>query len=279
MSSELTIFVNSTDSYEDCWYPYFFLFKKFWPDCPYPIVLNTETKDFEFPGLDITCSKVGHGPGGRRLTWSETALRCLAAIKSECILWTLEDLFLFAPVDGERVAALLRLMQDERLSHIHLTPVGAAANGYKPSTYPGVWEIRQNHRYRMSLITALWRKESLIGYMRPHENPWELEIFGSWRARRTRDSFYCVSTEAPLDPQTWPIPYLFSGIVKGKWDDRVPDLFRQHGLAMDFDRRGFYRPGSSFRRRIQLAMKLSGGLWQQLRRNPPKSAGGDQPTR
>ena len=275
MNTDLTILVNSSDNYEDCWYPYFYLFKEFWPDCPYPIVLNTETKDFQFPGLNITCSKVGRGANGERLPWSETVLRCLANIKSDYILWTLEDLFLFAPVDSKRIAAVFKLMQDQRMSHIHLTPIGAAADGYQPSPYPGLWKIRQNHRYRISLITALWQKERLVSYMRPYENPWELEIFGSWRARRTQDTFYCISTDAPLDPKTWPIPYLFSGIVKGKWDRQTPELFRRHSLEMDFEQRGFYEPASSLVRRLQLALKLTGALWQQFRRNAKYLVGGN----
>ena len=39
-SKDLTIFVNTSDNFEDCWEPFFKLFKLYWPDCPYPIVLS-----------------------------------------------------------------------------------------------------------------------------------------------------------------------------------------------------------------------------------------------
>jgi hypothetical protein len=48
-----TIIVNSCDAYDDTWYPFFKLLKKYWPNCKFPIVLNTETKKFEYEGLDI----------------------------------------------------------------------------------------------------------------------------------------------------------------------------------------------------------------------------------
>lgn len=49
--ADLTMMVSSTDSYEDCWNPYFLLMQKFWPDCPYPVVLNTEEKSYAYPTL------------------------------------------------------------------------------------------------------------------------------------------------------------------------------------------------------------------------------------
>ncbi|MFM9834618.1 MAG: hypothetical protein ACKVOA_00770, partial [Methylophilaceae bacterium] len=75
-ANDLTIFVNTSDSFEDCWHPFFSLFARYWPNCPYPIVLNTETKDYSFKGLNIVCAKVAIGEN-RRLTWSECLERAL----------------------------------------------------------------------------------------------------------------------------------------------------------------------------------------------------------
>ena len=46
MKSNITVLVNSCDSYSDAWYPFFTLWKKYWPDCKYPIILNTESKSY-----------------------------------------------------------------------------------------------------------------------------------------------------------------------------------------------------------------------------------------
>ena len=42
---------GDADSYEDRWYPFFKLLTTYWPQCNYDILLNTETKDFDYPGL------------------------------------------------------------------------------------------------------------------------------------------------------------------------------------------------------------------------------------
>jgi len=46
LAHNLTVLVNSTDTFSDCWPPFFQLFKRYWPECPCPIILNTETKDY-----------------------------------------------------------------------------------------------------------------------------------------------------------------------------------------------------------------------------------------
>ena len=54
--------VSSCDAYADCWDPFFALFAKFWQS-PRPVIyLNTETRQFEDPRLDIRCPRVELGP-------------------------------------------------------------------------------------------------------------------------------------------------------------------------------------------------------------------------
>lgn len=53
MNDDVTILVNSCDRYKDTWYPYFYLLRKQWPNCPYRIVLNVEKETFNFKGVDV----------------------------------------------------------------------------------------------------------------------------------------------------------------------------------------------------------------------------------
>ena len=52
-SPDYTVLVNSTDAFSDCWTPFFTLLGKYWPTAPRPIVLNTETLSFDYPGVDL----------------------------------------------------------------------------------------------------------------------------------------------------------------------------------------------------------------------------------
>src|SRR5688572_20936347 len=103
MNSLYSIVVNTTDSFEDCWQPFFKLFDKYWAGSKPSIFLNTETKDFSYSGLDITCSKVAGSNPTSRIAWGECLLRCLEKIDTEMILYLQEDYFINAPVRVDQI--------------------------------------------------------------------------------------------------------------------------------------------------------------------------------
>ena len=239
MIRDLTIFVNTSDNFEDCWIPFFTLFQKYWPECPYPIVLNTETKDFHFEGLDIQCSKVAVGES-RRLTWSECLARSLDAIDTPYILYLQEDFFLEAPVKQVQLDVFLAEIRAGRADVIRLLECGGAGP-WHPTENPLLWAVDQKAKYRIALQAALWRKSSLRAHIRLHESPWQLEIFGSVRAWRKPEKVLCVNRDLFSKPGAEIFPYQATGVVSGQWERSIVEpLFANHGISMDFSRRGFY---------------------------------------
>jgi hypothetical protein len=256
MDSLYTILVNSTDSFEDCWYPFFKLFSKYWDSNKPKIILNTETKDFNYTGLDITCSKVGGSNPTHRLAWGECLLRCLGRISTEFVLYLQEDYFINALVDVEQINALVKIMLKERYSHISLVTFSNGGPWY-PTNYPLLWEVDQKASYRISLQAGLWRKERLRFYIRRHETPWQFEVWGSKRAHRIKDSFLCISHDVFDNYSRQIIPYEPTGIVNGKWNREVVYcLFIENGIYVDFSRRGFYDPNRNIRRKAPVITRV-----------------------
>ena len=70
-NQDLTIIVCSCDAYEDLWYPYFEIFKNQWPDCKYPIILNTESKTYSHDGLNIKCLNLYTEENKKNIAWSD----------------------------------------------------------------------------------------------------------------------------------------------------------------------------------------------------------------
>ncbi|MDD4913795.1 MAG: hypothetical protein PHW13_01985 [Methylococcales bacterium] len=236
---DLTIFVNTSDNFEDCWIPFFTLFHRYWPDCRYPIVLNTETKDFQFAGLSIHCSKVAAGET-RRLTWSECLARSLDAIETPYILYLQEDYFLENPVKTGQIELLLAEMRAGRADVIRIMECGGAGP-WRPTLNPLLWEVDQHSQYRISLQAGLWRKSTLRGQIRLHESPWQLEVFGSARARRKQEKVLCVNRDLFSSPEAEILPYQPTGVVAGRWEREIVEpLFAKEGLAVDFSIRGFH---------------------------------------
>jgi len=60
-----TILVNSCDKYEDAWYPLFKIMKAEWKDRKWPIVLNTESKTFDYEDMRNEMKKSRHVVGAR----------------------------------------------------------------------------------------------------------------------------------------------------------------------------------------------------------------------
>ncbi len=181
MDNELTILVNSTDGFWDCWYPFFKLFETYWPRCPHKIVLNTETKEYRHAGLDIVCTKTYSREFGRKLSWSECLIRCLDMIDTDAILYLQEDYFVNDYVDAGHLYQLLHIMHREKYSHIRLMELDNGGPWHQ-SLYPLLWEIDQRANHRISLQAGLWMKDRLKFYLNPRENAWQFERWGNRRA-------------------------------------------------------------------------------------------------
>lgn len=240
--SDLTIIVNTSDNFEDCWTPFFQLFQEYWPDCPHPIVLNTEHKDFAWPGLNVRASRAAAG-SIRRLTWSECLANCLDGIDTPHVLYLQEDYFLEGNIKADLLERMLNHMRNGEADVIRIHECGGAGP-WHPTSNPDLWRVDRSSKYLIAMQAALWRKSVLRGNLRMHESPWQLEILGSRRARRRQDKVCCVNRDLYSGPGREIIPYTATGVVAGRWArDIVVPLFERHGIVVDYTQRGFYQRG------------------------------------
>lgn len=234
-----SILVNTTDSFEECWVPFFTLFKEYWPAYSGKIYLNTETKSFTFPGLNIISIKNNRRTPDKRITWSECLKRALNSIDSEIILYMQEDYFLKDAVKDQLVEKYAEMMRSNPDIHcIHLTDQGVPAE--RASDLEGLWSVPIKHQHRLSCQAALWRKNILMQYLRSYESAWNFEWWGSKRAAILKHNFYTVDKNRVKLNQFEIIPYIFTGIIGGRWFKEVIPLFASKQLNIDFSQRGFY---------------------------------------
>jgi hypothetical protein len=238
MGAQISLLVSSCDAYEDCWHPFFTLLVDYWPSFDLPIYLNTETKAYSFPGLDIRCPRPELA-AGRRLGWSDRLTRCLDCVSEDIVLYLQEDFFLKGEVDVDMIDRLVGLMRSEQLSHISFIPGKRPGT---PSQYEFLDRIDQRAEFRISAQAGLWQVPALRSYLRRHESVWEFEWYGSRRAWRRPDTFFYVN-RGYEPPTGWDrvFPYKPTGVVHGKWvRSIVEDLFAEHAIDIDFSRRGFF---------------------------------------
>jgi hypothetical protein len=236
---KFTILVNSSDGFADCWEPFFKLFSLNWPNCNVKILLNTETADWSFPGLNLKCTQVGLG--SLKLTWSECLIKALDQVDTHFVLYFQEDYFLEKSVDTSLLNRLVDVMEaDTKVKHIGLTHFGSYGP-FQPTSDPRLWKIDQKARYRLSTQAGLWRTETLRSYLKPEENGWMFEIFGTRRSWKREECFLTVNRNIYGPDKTPIFQYKHTGIIKGKWHQDMPQLFANHGIKVNFEKRGFYK--------------------------------------
>jgi hypothetical protein len=254
-----TLLINTSDGFQDCWHPFFQLYSTYWNAPHVPILLNTENiTDYTFPGLDIRCSAVQKKAKlaePRRLTWSECLNAALEQVETELVLYMQEDYFIEQPVLHEVVEEMANYL----LNHPEISYVGLTHFGNMPPFKP--WDtVRKlvkvgNTSYKISTQAGLWRKATLLKYLRPQENGWMFEIYGTRRAWRSQDIFLTLD-RTKFNGNNPVILYTHTGIIKGKWHKNMPALFSKHGIEMDFTKRGFYTPKFWLIRKWETGVKL-----------------------
>ena len=235
-SDKCTIMICSCDAYEDAWYPFFELFKKYWPDCPYRLILNTESKAYNDPKLSVESFAFFND---RPVPYGERMIRHLKEIHTPYTLVMMDDFFLRRPVDGEFLEKVMSYLDnDERAVVFSFQNVVDELNTHSQN-YPG-FDLRPLYGYyKFNFQAAIWKTEYLLGAWKPHESPWAWEGIGNYRSFDKKHDFYVLRHE-----ESTPLFYGFDGIghmgiYRGKWytPDVVP-LFEKHNLQIDLSKRG-----------------------------------------
>lgn len=234
LKNNCTLLVNTCDSYSDCWDGFFKLLKIQWPDFDMDIVLNTESKSYSFEDLKIKTFQLCCN---RRMPWGKRLVETLKRINTKYVLFALDDFYLDQPVLSEELEKCYKYMEnDDRIAYFSFLPT-EDANNMKSSQYPGFERRPQKGEYRLNCQFALWNREYLISYIRPHESPWEWELYGSRRSARYTQEFYTISHDAP------PIFSYKNGevIMRGRWYlSRVEPLIKKYDLKVDLTKREKY---------------------------------------
>lgn len=236
MENKCTFLLSSYDGGEDCWEGFFMSLKDRWPEMDMPIVLNTETKSYSFPGFDITTYGLH---GGKKTPWGKRLLDTLNRISTPYVLFFLEDYWLDEKVDDAFFRKVLKwLDENDDIATFSFYPClpGGNIDDCKFERF----ELRPDScEYKFNCQVALWRREKLIEYIRPHESAWDWEIWGSIRGSQYSERFYTLKEEAP---RVFSYGDNLKGCIvhKGKWNkDEVMPFVERYNLSIDFSKRGF----------------------------------------
>lgn len=234
---EVTILVNSCDLYEDTWYPFFSLLKMHWPDCPYRIVLNTETKKYDCPFMNVETIN-----SGSDLSWTARLRYALNQIDSEFVLFFLEDFFILEPVRLEVFDKALNIIRENKdVGLVHFTPTEKEMPEPKNDLDNCFYELPvRKHTLRTRVAVSLFRKEYFLRLLYKDENPWQYEreshirsMFAGYKIIRQDYSLYPPAFTYCLDHE------IGIGVTSRKWLKNNKSFFESVGIyGVNYDRLG-----------------------------------------
>jgi len=216
MEERTAVLMITCKRYKQVWMPFWTLFNKYWPDCPYRVAMGTDFDQYDgIETIEI----------GRDLGWSDNCIYLLNQLTEDRVILFFED---FLPIDTfntDRIRRLVRHSFDYNIGCLRLAPCpGPTA----PWPYTSSLGILQPHdAYRLSLQTALWDRRLLLQLLKSGENGWDTEIKGTARASKRPEHFVSVWRGES------PIPYYITAVVKGTWEDGAIELLKKEGVSLD----------------------------------------------
>ena len=230
MNNSITLVVSSCDKYEDAWYPYFELLKKYWPQHPEQIALITETKQYSTDGLNI---KTYNYP--ESYTWSERLYKTLESIDTKYIIFSLEDCFLLDYVKQDKIDECIKWMEeDENIAECRLYGTNHPKL-QKIEKYGDFYSAGKDMAYRVDAQVAVWNREAFMSLLDFSETPWQFEKNASIRSKSNDKLllWHYVNDIENVDNMIFPYKYVAElgyGIAWGKWLWNNKAWFEKNGI-------------------------------------------------
>lgn len=149
------------DGYVDLWKDFFSLFKRNWKNCPYPIyVIDNEIElDSSITGgLAVTAIQAG-----KNAEYSKKVQTAIEKIDAEYYLLLLEDFFISAPVNNEKVYDIIRFINEKNIEY-YTMPMPEFVDIKEKKKFcdaKNVCRISTQKEYVFSCQPSIWKKDLL----------------------------------------------------------------------------------------------------------------------
>lgn len=245
MMNDCTILVNSCDRYYETWKPFFELFKIQWNECPYRIVLNTETKSYRDPEIVV---ETINSPTEK--TWSSRLKNVLNHIDTEYVMFFLDDEFLGSPVNTNEFENALTYMRNHQDVGYILLRHSEKQNKHESRRYFARSELTE--KYQLVCLSALYRRDFLIKILRNHESPWEFERYATRRLKKYHYQVLQYSSDYPVIFEYYDRSI---GVCRGKWLPQTKAFLEGYGIEVNYDNLGWYTEPQPLDTETKVTMK------------------------
>lgn len=231
--NDLSIIVNTCDSYADVLKLFFAAFDEYWPECEYNVYINTEQNQDNYGRATIINYHAIDGVD----RWGDRLLKALSFVDSEFVLMLYDDFILEAMVDRQLIKDIVEFMKNDPDSSVcYLINTGLPTQVGSAIGFLSL--VKDGCDYRLNSAPAIWRKSDLMRFTGKNDNPWAWEVFGSYRTYGMKNNFYTI---APGIKDIYQYDYRKGGaIYRGRWVRAVvAEKFDRYKLDIEPSIRGY----------------------------------------
>lgn len=152
IKDQCSVIVSSWDGFADCWPFFVHGLKKYWPDCPWRVLLMTTGSLPQFEGIETVNLREDRG-------WASNLKRTLEHVSTPYVLYLQEDYWIEKQVDTAALANVLAEMRKQNAGYARIVPVPPPDQ--KTDAATGLGACSADNRYRVCLQAAFWKKDFL----------------------------------------------------------------------------------------------------------------------
>lgn len=219
---ELGIIIYSCQKNCDMWEYFSILFRKYWHDCPYPIVLVTDR--FEPDGMkNYIFDEVVVEDSG----WAQMIRKAMDVIETKYVSLWMDDYFLCDQVNNSTIEKYVLYMEKYHAANIRLCD--SAFSVYQiDEADRNIAIYEQGRAYSITTQIGIWEKKFLKKYIKPEWSPWDFERRGSVEIIDNDYKF--------IGTLNYMFPYI-EAVRKGKWMESGVWLCKRNGIELDYSHR------------------------------------------
>ena len=243
---KMTIMFCTCDKYNDLWKPFFTIFSNQWKDCKYDILLNTESEEFSFTGLNIHSLSLYRR--GENISYGKRMIDHIKSIKTKYTMIVLDDFFLRCPVNDSKIDKVIDYMDNHSdIECVRVTPFNdrkSYEKCIKVDDFPGYYQIPQFAQYKLSFQVCIWNTSALLKYWNEEDDPWRWEVFANITTFDSKGFLVVDEQAGPLLDYGYKVNgQPLSDVYRGKWvkENNLDELFKKNNVEVDFSQRGYYK--------------------------------------
>ncbi len=170
LKDKATMLIFSCDKFSDLWQGHIKLLEENWPDRGMKtyIVTDSNKNGYQFENVEILAV-------GDNVEWSDRLAAALDRVRTDYVLFTLDDYYPIHPIQTERIERLIQIADTENLDYIRLFHMPWGHQRFKD--YKDLYEIDlYASQYAVNLYAGIWRTDFMKQTAKAGLTAWAFEV-------------------------------------------------------------------------------------------------------